>query len=436
MDRVKSDATRRIGLNEVLLVDRLRVSVVEGEGKGRTFEVDADRPVSVGSAPDNHVVLADQTVSRYHVELTRAIGGLRIRDLGSLNGTQLGSLGVNDVIAPLGSTVRLGNTMLRLEDAESREAPQDDDVVEIPSIVGDSPAIRQVRRTVYKLAGASSSVLIQGETGTGKELVARAIHDLSDRAGHPFVVVDCGSMPATLIASELFGHERGAFTGADRRHQGAFERAGTGTIFLDELGELPLQVQSMLLGVLERREFRRIGGERELDVKARVIAATNRDLRAEVNKGAFRADLYFRLAITKVLLPPLRERTQDIDALVSHFAEHLSGQPHTALFSAEALALLRTQSWSGNIRELRNVVEAALTMGQLKLEGGAEGNLEPGAEQLQSYRDARALALTRFEQVYLRDLMARFDNNASEAARQARMDRPYLLSLLRRHGLR
>jgi DNA-binding NtrC family response regulator len=270
-------------------------------------------------------------------------------------------------------------------------------------------------------------------------VVARAIHALSPRAGRAFEVVDCGSLPPTLIASELFGHERGAFTGADRKRVGAFERAHGGTLFLDEIGELPLDVQPALLGALERRRFRPLGASREVDVDVRVIAATHRDLRAAVNDASFRADLYYRIAVTRIEIPPLRERPEDVEPLVSHFVREVRGPAASSPFGWAAMAALREHRWSGNARELRNVVESALAMGRIELDGGPAAALDDLAEPVgarPSYRDARALAVERFERAFLTELMAEVGGNASEAARRARMDRPYLLTLLRKHGLR
>ncbi len=277
--------------------------------------------------------------------------------------------------------------------------------------------------------------MIYGETGTGKEVVARAIHDLGPRKDKPFVVVDCGSMPATLIASELFGHERGAFTGADHRHIGAFEQADGGTLFLDEIGELPLSVQPSLLGALERRRFRRVGGQKEVAVDVRVLAATHRDLRAEANRGSFRPDLYFRLAVARISIPALRQRREDIEPLVAHFVEQTTGQRDLShYFGPQTLDALRQHHWSGNVRELRNVVERALTLGQVKLDTAQHAS--PETSLLPSYKDARATAIAEFERVYLARVMKLSANNASEAARRAAMDRPYLLSLLKKHDLR
>jgi DNA-binding NtrC family response regulator len=420
----------------VRLVHKLRVAVIAGADAGATCAPDDGARLAVGTAEDNALVLRDPAVSRYHLELSRTPAGVEVIDLGSRNGTWVGNVRVQRAIVPAGTQIKIGDTTLAVEDAGSALAPPPPaDVPRTADLVGDSEGIREVARLVHKLARVDSSVLIQGETGTGKEVVARAIHEASPRRDKELVIVDCGSMPASLIASLLFGHEKGAFTGADQRRAGAFERADGGTVLLDEIGELPLDVQPALLGVLERRAFTRVGGSQSITVDVRVLAATHRDLRAEVNAGRFRADLYYRLAVAKVLLPPLRERPEDIEPLVAHFVQRLTGVAELGPL-APAMDALRAHPWSGNIRELRNVVEAALVMGELDLGGAQPTRALAPAGDLASYRDARAAALARFESEYLKTLIERAGGNASEAARLARMDRPYLLTLLRKHGLR
>jgi DNA-binding NtrC family response regulator len=415
-------------------VRRLRVRIAEGPDRERVLEHYGER-VGVGTSPANELTLTDPTVSHYHLEL-RCEDGVLVKDLGSRNGTFVGDVRINEAVVPIGTRIRVGRTVLVLLDATI--APPDTPLPppDVPGVVAASPTMQEIGRTVERLAPSNVSVLIQGETGTGKELVARAIHDLSPRAKRPFIVVDPGALPATLIASQLFGHERGAFTGAEKRQEGAFELAHGGSIFLDEIGELPLAVQPALLGVLERRSFRRLGGKEDIQVDVRVISATNRDLRAEANQGTFRADLYFRLAVARIEIPPLRERPEDIDPLVAHFAAEITGAPGF-LFSEATMSALRAHRWSGNVRELRNVVESALAMGSINLNGLAQpAPPATNAAAIPQYRAARAEALAAFERSYLRRLIETAGGNASAAARTANMDRPYLLSLLRRHGLR
>jgi DNA-binding NtrC family response regulator len=416
------------------VVRRLRVQVIDGPDKDRVVE-HSGGSLAVGTSPDNELVLTDPTVSRYHLEL-RCEGGVLVKDLGSRNGTFIGDVRVHEALVPVGARLRLGRTVVALLDVGIEATPPPQKTPEIPGLVAASPALNEIAAAVERLAQSNVSVLVQGETGTGKELIARAIHEAGPRARGPFVVVDAGALPATLIASQLFGHERGAFTGAERRQEGAFELAHGGSIFLDEIGELPLAVQPALLGVLERRSFRRLGGKEDIQVDVRVISATHRDLRAEANQGTFRADLYFRLAVARIEIPPLRDRPEDIEPLVEHFAREITGAPGLP-FSEATMAALRAHRWSGNVRELRNVVESALAMGTVSLDGvpsavpdtARSGTIVP-------YRAARAEALAAFERRYLRTLIETNGGNASAAARAASMDRPYLLSLLRRHGLR
>jgi DNA-binding NtrC family response regulator len=428
----------RLQPRPVRMVHRLRITVEAGPDAGAQHAPEDAASIAIGTSADNAIVLTDPVVSRYHLELRRTASGVEIVDLGSRNGTWIGGLRIERAIIPAGTRLKVGDTTIVVDDAGSSVAPPLTEAPRPPDLVGESEGIREVARLVHKLARVDSSVLIQGETGTGKEVVARALHEASPRRTGELVVVDCGSMPATLISSILFGHEKGSFTGADQRRAGAFERAQGGTVLLDEIGELPLEVQPALLGVLERRAFTRVGGAQSISVDVRILAATHRDLRAEVNAGRFRADLYYRLAVAKILIPPLRERPEDVAPLAMHFVEKLTGVAELGPL-APAIAALQAHPWSGNVRELRNVVEAAIVMGELDLGGEHAAPLASAPSSggdLAAYRDARAAALTAFEAAYLKDLIARTDGNASEAARIARMDRPYLLTLLRRHGLR
>lgn len=251
-------------------------------------------------------------------------------------------------------------------------------------IIGASPAIEEVRGLVAKVSGARTTVLVTGESGTGKEVVARTIHAQGDRRGEPFVAINCGAIPEGLIESELFGHEKGSFTGATGAKSGLFEVAGSGTLFLDEVGELPPQVQVKLLRVLQERKIRRVGGSQDMPVAARILAATNRDLAEEVRAGRFREDLFYRLNVIQIRMPPLRERREDVPAFLDHFLGRFAaelGRP-TPRLSAEARQLLQAYDYPGNLRELANVVERAVTL--------ADGD-EIGADVLPaSVRGARA----------------------------------------------
>jgi DNA-binding NtrC family response regulator len=433
------------------VVSTLRVEVVDGPDKGR-FVVGGD-VVSVGTARDNALPVADFTVSRYHLDVSVKPGGILVTDLGSTNGTYIGAVRIERAIVPPGTLLRLGGTTIRFDDAVRRTvpAPAADAPRELAGMIAVSPQLLRLFADIERIAATPSSVLIVGESGTGKERVAQALHARSPRAGSPLVTIDCGALSSSLLASELFGHERGAFTGADRQHKGAFERAEDGTVFLDEIGELPGADQSALLGVLERRRFRRVGGSSELDLEARVIAATNRDLRAEVNTGRFRQDLYHRLAVVVLRLAPLRERPEDIPVLIEHFARELGAAGAIEdVFGADQLARWQKHPWPGNVRELRNAVEAALVVGPQPTAGDlapgpagpALAPVAPGfavddADQpILPYKDQRAAVVRDFERAYLARLMAQAAGNVSHAARLAKMDRSHLIDLLHRHGLK
>jgi len=414
----------------IQVVSSLRVEVIDGPDRGAS--ITGGELISVGTARDNALVIGDFTVSRYHLELAARPGGIAVTDLGSTNGTYIGGIRIERAVVPPGTPVTLGGTTIRFDDAVRHSVPAPE-VATLHGMIARSPQMLRLFADIDRIAGSATSVLIVGESGTGKERVAEALHARSGRAKEPPVTIDCGALASSLIASELFGHERGAFTGADRPHVGAFERAGTGTVFLDEIGELPAADQASLLGVLERRRIRRVGGTQEIDVQARVIAATNRDLRAEVNNGRFRHDLYHRLAVVVLRLPPLRERREDILPLVRHFARELgAAEPVETLFGVELLQRWERHPWPGNIRELRNAVEAALLVGP----GYEPVPARPDSAGLAPYKDARATVLREFERDYLERLLALAGNNVSQAARTASMDRSHLIDLLAKHGLK
>ena len=415
-------------LQSLEAVTRLSVVVARGPGAGAMVTTEPGASASVGTADDNDLRLGDPTVSRYHLELRPTPAGIVVTDLDSTNGTFAGGIRLRSAIVPRGAQLRLGDTVIVVDGAGSGPAPTAP--LDLPGMAFVSESMHEVARRVRGVAPLTGAVLVHGETGTGKELVSRAIHDLGPRAKGPFVTVDCGSLPASLLEAELFGHERGAFTGAERTRPGAFERADGGTLFLDEVGELPLPAQAALLGVLDRRRFRRLGGDREITVSVRITSATNRDLRSEVNRGTFRADLYYRLAGARIALPPLRARPEDVAILARRFALELTGDE--GALGDDVLETLGRQTWPGNVRELRAAVEQVLAFGVDELPAPVP---TPDPE-LDRYRDAKAAAIESFDRGYLGRLLEATEGNVSEAARRARMDRPYLTALLKRYDLR
>jgi DNA-binding NtrC family response regulator len=448
---VSDDARTVPHLVKSVPVRSLRAEVIEGPDRGAGRIADADA-ITIGTAPNNDLVIKDETVSRYHLELRRIDGRIVVQDHGSTNGTKLGVVALERATIPPGTVLELGKTAIKVDDGETIdcEVLAND---RLGRIIGRTADMRRLLAVVSRAARTEASALILGETGTGKEVLAYAIHDASSRAGKAFETVDCGSLLPTLVASELFGHEKGAFTGAENKHIGAFERADGGTLFLDEIGELPLQLQATLLGALERKSFRRVGGTKPITIDVRVLAATNRDLRAEVNKGGFREDLYYRLAVLLLRIPPLRERTDDIPLLVEHFLRDTghAGRVDDVIPKA-VMDSLKHHRWPGNVRELRNFVEAALAMGEAPAIDGADRPSQdsfdgPNNGEMsvrltmqnfdnKKYRDARDVVLREFEHVYFTALLEKTRGNVAMAAREADMDRTYLAQLLRKLGLR
>src|SRR5215212_5153827 len=346
-------------------VRRLRkgkLVVVNGADQGKEVEISKPR-VTGGRSIISDLVVQDKAVSGSHFEVSARDDGYRLRDLNSRNGIFVGDLRIREVYLRPGTVFRIGHTHIQFQTLE--------DVVEIElskkdrfdAMLGASAAMREIFAQLEKVAPSDLTCLITGETGTGKEMVARAVHNASGRKPRPFVVLDCGSIPRELIESTLFGHEKGSFTGAIGQHTGCFEQASGGTIFLDEIGELDIMLQPKLLRVLEQREIKRVGGDRTVKVDVRVLAATNRDLREEVNKGTFREDLYFRLSVVHVDLPPIRERREDIPGLANHFLREIGARRGMQMsWSQDAIAALITHSWPGNARDTRNGVEPAAAL--------------------------------------------------------------------------
>ncbi|MEJ7602299.1 MAG: sigma 54-interacting transcriptional regulator [Kofleriaceae bacterium] len=418
---------------------RVRVEVVKGEVAGQSFELALDR-FTIGSHPRCEVVLADPSVSHHHCEIALDEEGYAIRDLASTTGTFIRDLRVREVIVAQETRLRVGDVTLRFlplaDPVEVTLAPD----TSFGALVGESVQMRQVFETLRKVAPTDSTVLIVGESGTGKEVAARAVHEGSARAKGPFVVVDCGSLPATLIESELFGHVRGAFTGAVRDRIGAFESATGGTIFLDEIGELPLDLQTRLLGVLERRRVTPLGGTTPRPIDVRVVAATNRDLRAHVNQGSFREDLFYRLAVVSIEMPAVRHRRGDIRLSVERFLDEL-GARGTFTFDDDTLDRLERNPWRGNVRELRNVIERAAALGSGAIPSLREDQpvlpaVATGIDVDVPFKTAKAALVEDFERAYCAKLLEAHGQNITQAARAAELDRVYLLRVLDKHGLR
>ncbi len=426
---------------------RCKLVVLKGPERGQEHVVGSD-VIRVGKAPENDLVITDDTVSRAHFEIVRDAKGYLLRDLGSTNGTFLDGAEIREAYMRAGCVIGAGAAELKFLPYEERIEILPLEASELGDMVGSSSAMRSIFGLVERIAPTDATVLIEGETGTGKDLIARTLHARSRRAEKPFVVVDCGAVAGTLIESELFGHERGAFTGATAARQGAFELADGGTVFLDEIGELALDLQPKLLRVLEQREIRRVGGSQTLKVDLRVVAATRKDLKNEVEKGKFREDLYFRLNVVPITAPPLRERRQDIAELARRFVRELAPGGGDEL-SPETLAALESHDWPGNVRELRNVVERAVALdsdpGRLVAPPGPGGatpdsaETGPGAALAftpgMSFREHKEHWNELFERKFLAWLLERAEGNISKAARDADMDRKYLHKLLRKYDL-
>jgi transcriptional regulator with GAF, ATPase, and Fis domain len=464
-------------------VRRLRkgkLVVISGNDAGKELEMAKPR-ITGGRSIISELVINDKAVSGTHFEVSARDDGYRLRDLNSRNGVYVGDLRVREVYLTPGTVFRIGHTSIKFQPLQ--------DVVEIElskkdrfdAVIGGSPAMREIFASLEKVAPSDLTCLITGETGTGKEMVARALHNASHRKAKPFVVLDCGSIPRELIESTLFGHEKGSFTGAVQQHTGCFEQANGGTIFLDEIGELDVMLQPKLLRVLEQREIKRVGGDRTYKVDVRVLAATNRDLRDEVNKGTFREDLYFRLSVVNCELPPLRDRREDISPIANHFLREVGARRGISMsFGPDALVGMMNHAWPGNVREMRNVVERAAALsdgpviGRADLvfgremgpsvmvahdlaQAGAQGakagvahlagvELPPNsgpaifdAQLLKAglgFKEGKQTVIDSFEIAYLQALMLRNEGNITRSAGEAGLTRYHLRELLKRHGLK
>jgi DNA-binding NtrC family response regulator len=450
MDHLAGTRIRREATPAAVNLRRCKLVVIKGPQRGTEFVIAGD-VIRVGKAGENDLEITDETVSRVHFEIVRDAKGYLLRDLKSTNGTFLDGAEIKEAYIRAGSVVGAGAVELKFTPFEERIEILPSEKEALGEMVGRSASMREIFGLIERIAPTDATVLIEGETGTGKDMIARALHQLSKRSGAPFIVVDCGAVAGTLIESELFGHEKGSFTGAVAARQGAFELASGGTVFLDELGELSLDLQPKLLRVLEQRELRKVGGSKTLKVDLRVIAATRKDLRSEVEKGKFREDLYFRLNVVPITAPSLRERREDIPLLLDHFLTKLAppGQPPLVLADSTRAALMG-HDWPGNVRELRNVIERALALGtdpsvlvsplgdgpaRASSPAGHSGELPAEFEAGLSFRDTKEKWNEAFERRYLTWLLRRAEGNISKAARDADMDRKYLHKLIRKYGI-
>ena len=411
------------------------------EDHGRSYDVGDE--TRIGKAADNDIVVDHPTVSRNHGVLRRQGDRFVIEDVGSTNGTFVDGAQVREAFIKPGSLLEVGDVQLRFSPTVKAldVAPQLES--RLGDLVGESIAMRQVFSVIRRLAQNDSTLLIIGETGTGKGAASKAIHDMSPRAKGPFVVFDCASVAKTLIESELFGHEKGAFTGATSQRQGCLERVDGGTLFLDEIDDLALDLQPKLLRALEDRQFRRLGGSATVGFDARVIVASKKDLWTETQAGRFREDLYFRLSVFSLTLPPLRDRREDLGLLVDAFA----GRPLWSQLPQEHRGQLSEHSWPGNVRELRNVVERieqlkdlAVLPGQPIVKEPSRTMASPGRESLPvrydgTFKELKDEVLQAFEKEYLTRLLKKVDGNIARAAREANVDRKHFYSLLYKYAL-
>ncbi|MBN9687513.1 sigma 54-interacting transcriptional regulator [Corallococcus sp. NCSPR001] len=415
---------------------RMVLRVLSGAEAGKTHPL-KQGTYMVGKNPTCDIVLTDKAVSRQHLKLEVHDEHVVATDLGSHNGSFVEGLRFTAMELRPGAVLTLGTTELKLvpEDTRERSLPLSSRD-RFGALVGGSRKMREAFTVLERLAPGGADVLIHGETGTGKDLCAEAIHQQSPRAKGPFVIVDLAGVPSTLIESELFGHVKGSFTGAQGDRAGAFERAQNGTVFLDEIGELPLDLQPRLLRVLERRQVKRVGGNDYFTVNVRVVAASHVNLEQAVQQGKFRRDLFHRLAVLRVTLPALRERPEDIPLLIDHMLKLMGRQP--GALSDQTRALLMQYPWPGNVRELRNVVEQVVNLGEealpdLEAPPGTDGRKGPDLDL--PFKEAKEHLIEVFERDYLKNLIERCEGNISRASREADIDRVYLRKLLRKHGL-
>jgi DNA-binding NtrC family response regulator len=433
--------------------------------------------IRIGSMDDNDIVLGDDTVSRYHCRIIQDDTSYILIDNASTNGTFVNKVRVREAYLKPGCIIGVGQSTLKWNAREEEVQIVPSRADRCGNLIGGNAKMREIYSIIEKIAPTATTVVIDGETGTGKEVVAQAIHSLSPRSRNELVVFDCGAVPPNLIESELFGHEKGSFTGAVMSREGLFEMADGGTLFLDELGELPLDLQPKLLRVLEQREVRRVGGAKSQKVDVRIIAATNRNLEDEVRAGRFRQDLFYRLSVVRLHLPSLHARADDIPVLVQHFIDtgpynkSPNGQLRVQSVTREAMTALQNYPWPGNVRELVNVMERAVSFcdsgtvdvsdlpdfirtakpapreaaptirraSSVPAAASLAAQPPPTPEELLAvgitFKDAKERWVTTFERDYILQMLRRNNGNISHAARHADIDRKYFRKLMKKYDI-
>jgi DNA-binding NtrC family response regulator len=436
------DVTSRVAPARAVRIWSVVLAVVDGPSRGARATVGSEI-ARVGTADGNDLVLADRTVSRFHCELSVRGEAIVIRDCGSTNGTLIDGVRVREAEIPPGTLVRIGGSAFRVELGDEPAFIEVSGRTSFGELVGASVEMRRVYAILERIAHNDATVLVQGETGTGKDVLARSLHAASPRAGGPFVAVDCGAIPEHLVESELFGHVRGAFTGATADRKGVFEEADGGTLFLDEIGEMPIALQPKLLRAIESRSIRRVGSSASRTVDVRIVAATNRSLAGSINQGTFREDLYYRLAVVELRLPPLRARRDDIPALATHFFRRFAGQDGE--LPAELVASLLGRGWPGNVRELKNYIERAVSLGTIaprpaEAAGAAGPATLDAIESLVALhlplKEARRAWTESFELVYVRAMLRSVGGNVTRAAERAGVSRRFLQRMVARLGIK
>ncbi len=424
-------------------VPRARLDVTDPSGNVQSLWLELDEQV-IGSDPRVDLTVTEASVSRRHFGARLTEQGIRVRDLGSKNGLYVDRTRVLDGYCPVGSVISFGGCRAKVVTTGERQTVPLSRRVRFGEVLGASIAMRALFARLERLAADDQSVLVVGESGTGKELVARGLHAEGARASKPFVVFDCAAVSAGLVEAELFGHARGAFTGAIAAQQGVFEAAHEGTLLIDEVGDLPIDLQPKLLRVLEGREVRRLGETQVRPVNVRVVAATHRDVRAQVKAGTFRQDLYYRLAVSEVRVPPLRERREDIAVLADHLLKELGSGGRLEDMPKGTLQLLESYDWPGNVRELRNVVVRLLLFPEdgfssLASPASLEDMKDDGVRRLEGLdlplKAARDVVVASFERRYLKAKVSAAEGNMTKAAASMGISRQYLYRLFEEHGL-